>query len=256
MRFVIILLSRFLFEIGMTSPAVIRRLIRLSGLGKNDHVVEIGAGKGHITDRLTAVCGRVTAIEIDPRLYQKLAEKYRLRSNLRLLCGDFLKGSLPKTPYKVFANIPFNRTTAIIKKLTESGNPPEDAWLVTEKGAAKRFMGQPQETAVSLLLKPFFDGEIRYYFRREDFHPSPAVDAVLFHLRKKAAPDIPVRERGAYRRFIASCFSGQGGLSARLTKRQIATALKREGLSPGARSEEMRYVQWLCLFRCWLRYGR
>ena len=210
----------------LTSKQTIRRLIRIAGLKKSDHIVEIGAGRGHITRELAQSCGRVSAYEIDRALITRLNEKIQC-SHVRILCRDFLAESLPKdAPYKVFANIPFCRTSDIVRKLAVAPRPPEDAWLIMEKGAAKRFLGQPGESKASLLLKPFFDMEIRYHFRREDFHPAPSVDAVLFHMKKKAAPDIAASQRRAYESFVG----------------------RRFGQAPRI-ADETLYIQWLCLFR-------
>lgn len=241
----------------LTSSFTVNKIINLSSIGKTDHVVEIGAGKGHITDKLIKKSGSVTAVEIDRSLYGKLTEKFKDTANLRLVCTDFLNWSLPTTPYKVFANIPFNETTDIIRKLTGSGNLPEEAWLVIEKGAAKRLMGKPKESGLSLSIKPFFDCEVNYYFRREDFHPAPSVDAVLFHLKRKPVPDISPQERDSFHRFVVNCLSRPNGIFTLLTKKQIATAFKMAGLPCDIpRPGEMLYVQWLCLFRCYRKYGK
>jgi 23S rRNA (adenine-N6)-dimethyltransferase len=61
-----------------------------------------------------------------------------------------------------------------LRKLTESKNPPTEAWLTMEKGAAKRFMGTSRESLRSLMIKPVFDLEIIYHFRRRIFIRSPA----------------------------------------------------------------------------------
>jgi len=50
-----------------------------------------------------------------------------------------------------------------MRKLTECKNAPSEAWLTMEKGAAKRFMGEPSESLRSLLIKPKFDLDIAYY---------------------------------------------------------------------------------------------
>ena len=209
----------------LTSRQTIRRLLRIAELKQTDHVVEIGAGRGHITRELARICGRVSAYEIDRALAGRLYSEFE-NSNVRVYGRDFLASALPKNaPYKVFASIPFCRTTEIIRKLTAAA-PPEEAWLVVEKGAAKRFMGIPRESRASLLLKPFFDMEIRYHFRRDDFHPAPSVDAVMLCLKRKSVPDVTAAERRAYEAFIG----------------------KRFGRLPRV-SGEMLYVQWLCLFR-------
>ncbi|MCL1951482.1 MAG: rRNA adenine N(6)-methyltransferase family protein [Oscillospiraceae bacterium] len=214
----------------LTSGQVIRRIAGLAALDKQDHVIEIGPGKGHITGALLARCGQVTAVELDPELHAYLRTKFAGAPNLRLVRGDFLALPLPKGPYKVFANIPFSRTTDIVRKLMLGPRPPEEIWLVMEKGAAKRFLGLPRESLASLSLKPWFEGEVRYHFRREDFHPMPAADAVLLHLKRRPAADLTPAQRGAWLRFTAARLPATG---------------------------DTLYVQWLCLFRrYWDRGGR
>lgn len=238
----------------LTSAKTIRRLLRLTNISKNDHIVEIGAGKGHITRELIGVCKRVDAYEIDRGLCEKLHKKFENTGNLSIRQQDFLKSRLPKDAYKVFANIPFSITSDIIRRLTGPSGTMTDAWLVMEKGAAKRFLGTPRETSSSLLLKPYFDGKVIYHFSRGDFHPMPSVDTVLVHFSRREEPDIKVREHKEYARFVRQGI--QRGVRHFLTKRQIDTALRRESLPEIGQSETMLYVQWLCLFRCWRRlYG-
>lgn len=170
----------------ITDGRLIRRIIRLSGIGKKDTVLEIGTGKGHLTKALCEAAGYVYSVEIDRRMYESAGKRLERQPNLKLVHGDFLRYRLPvKGDYVVFANIPFCITTQIVEKLTKSVNKPKEIWLVMEKGAAKRFMGTPRETRKSLLLKVGWNMEIRYHFRREDFHPMPSVDPVLLHFSLK-----------------------------------------------------------------------
>jgi 23S rRNA (adenine-N6)-dimethyltransferase len=233
----------------LTSSITIHSLLRRTTILASDHILEIGPGKGHITKALADRCGLVTAVELDGDLYGALRRRFGDTKNVRLVHADFLKFRLPSSgSYKVFSNIPFNRTTDILRKLTGTANPPEEIWLVTEKGAAKRFSGKPCENVRSLLLKPYFETEIVYYFKREDFHPAPSVDTVLLHLVKKPTPDIPKRQSRAYRQFIEAGLSGR--LSQLLTPKQASAAMRNAGLPADFTPANMLYVQWLCLFRC------
>ena len=239
----------------LTSRSLNERLILKAGLTRQDTVLEIGAGKGHITKLLAQCCKQVLAYEIDPVLYEGLASQ--LPQNVQLVHADFLRCTLPQGEYKVFANIPFSRTTEIIRKLTNGVPPPTEMYLVLEEGAAKRFCGIPRENLNSLSLRPFFEAEILHRFRREDFHPAPRVDTVLLALRCRAAPDIEWQYRAQYRAFLQHCFQyGLRGSRALLTPKQISTALKLAQLPPLAPTGEVLYVQWLCLFRCWQKYGK
>ena len=239
----------------LTSQKTISGLLAKTDLSSADTVLEIGAGKGHITRALSRCCGQVISYEIDPRLFYRLAGT--TEKNVRLICGDFLKAPLPKTPYKVFANIPFSCTTAILRKLTDSPNPPLAAWLVVEWGAAKRFCGQPRETQSSLLLRPFFQTRILCTIPREQFHPSPRVDAALLELRRSPHPDLSLAQRREFADFIARCQKyGFSHPCSLLTRRQAATALRQAGLPQIERSGNTLYVQWLCLFRYWQQFKK
>ena len=233
----------------LTGRAEISRLIGLADIGRDDHLLEIGPGKGHITRELLNRCGRLTAVELDPRLCAGLRERFAGEDRRELIEGDFLKRPLPKGPYKVFANIPFSKTTAIIRRLTQAGRPPEGAWLIVEWGAAKRFTG---EGLAACAIRPYFDVRIAARIPRTQFHPAPGVDAALLALVRKSSPDLPWGRQGEYRAFLEHAF--RDGPQSLLTKRQISMALRLEGLGPARRDGNMEYVQWLCLFRCWREF--
>lgn len=239
----------------LTNRRLIKQLIRKAGINRCDTVLEIGAGKGHITKELSASCKKVIAYEIDKKLYENL--RPQLGENVRLYLMDFLKCALPQSPYKVFANIPFSKTTAILEKLTQAKPLPEGMWLVMEKGAAMRFCGLPYDNLHSLLLKPFYESRVIHVFRRTDFHPAPRVDIVMLELKRRETPDIPPEQRRDFSVFLShSLRYGLYGPRALLSKKQIATALRLAGLNPIKPSGEVLYIQWLCLFRCWHRCDR
>ena len=238
----------------LTSYSVIRKLLRITTINSDDYVIEIGPGKGHITRVLIKVCRRVTAVEIDKKLYTRLLEHYGKEKNLTICCMDFMKWKLPVSgAYKVFANIPFCHTTAIMRKLTESKNPPAEAWLTMEKGAAKRFLGKPRENVRSMMIKPKFYIEIVYYLRRDDFHPKPGVDIVLVHIKRKMKPDVTSLQWDEYQRFVSNAFNE--GLRSAFSKKQLSRAYGEAGISDMNRGE-IRYIQWLCLFRSLNKYQR
>ena len=160
---------------------------------------------------------------------------------------DFLNWKLPKKrEYKVFSNIPFYITTKIIKKLLlEELNSPTDMWLVMEKGSAKRFMGIPRESKLSLLLKTKFDIKIVHYFNREDFHPMPSVDCVLVYFKRKYKYDISKDEWNEYTSFISKSINN---LRDVFTKNQIHAVIKYLGINLNNISE-VSYNDWIQLFR-------
>lgn len=237
----------------ITSHRLIQRMIHLTDICPDDMVFEIGTGKGHLTEALCESAGRVCSVEIDPKLYESAKNRLVQHTNLTMVKGDFLRQNLPaKGKYKVFSNIPYFITTQIVEKLTRASNPPTDIWLVMEKGAAKRFMGMPRETECSLLLKVNWSMKIVYYFRREDFHPMPAVDSVLVHFSKKEKADLDTRQFHEFQRFVDHSLKyGICGKKGLLTKHQMTMALRQAGLFHIREDGVTLYIQWLCLFRCY-----
>lgn len=183
----------------ITSRQLIRKIVGLSGIDRSDTVLEIGTGKGHLTQELCWRGGRVVSVEIDGKLLENARTRLAGMKNLELIQGDFLRYPLPERgDYKIFANIPFFITTQIIDRLTKASNRPSEIWLVVEKGAAARFMGIPKETVKSLLLKAEWEMAVRFRFRRTDFHPMPSVDTVLLHLKRRETPELERSELPAF----------------------------------------------------------
>ena len=101
----------------ITDQRLIGRLIRLSSIGREDTVVEIGTGKGHLTEEMCRRGGIVYSVELDRKLYEGTKKKLEGYANLHLIHGDFLTYSLPaRGDYKVFANIPYFITTQSPKR--------------------------------------------------------------------------------------------------------------------------------------------
>jgi 23S rRNA (adenine-N6)-dimethyltransferase len=135
---------------------LVRTLVAESGIQATDTVVEIGAGEGIITQALAESAGRVIAVEKDPALARQLRQRFQQASNVRIIAGDFLRQQLPASPYIIFANIPFNCTAQIMRRIVYGANPPQAAHLVMQREAACKFAGAPVETKFSTQIKPWF----------------------------------------------------------------------------------------------------
>ncbi len=242
----------------ITNQKLLERIVQLSSIKKGDTVLEVGTGKGHLTEVLCKKCGYLYSVEIDKGLFEKAKSRLSNIYNLQLIHGDFLNYKLPlKIEYKVFSNIPYFITTEIISKLTEAPNPPKDIWVVLEKGASKRFMGNPKETSKSLILKVNWEMKTLYHFKKDDFHPTPSVDSVLLHLSKKNNPDLDKADFYSFKKFVAHSLKyGLVSNGSLLTKKQVSMALKLANLPQLYKDEKILYIQWLCLFRCYKKFHR
>lgn len=175
-----------------------------SSIRKDDTVVEIGSGRGIITEALVKNAKEVIAFELDAQLYNQLVYKFIGFNNLDLHHEDFLTARLPDRPYKVFANIPFRFTGDIVQKLLRSSNPPQDSYLIIQKEAAEKLIGG---SLVSVLYQPFFAFSIQHQFKRTDFAPVPSVDSVLLRIQKRGYPLVEDKYKETYEDFATYVFS-------------------------------------------------
>jgi len=234
-------------------PRLIDSLLDRSTIQSRDLVYEIGPGTGIITERLAGRCRRVVAIEKDSRLAGYLHARFQAQPNISIHAADFLRFPLPVTPYKVFANIPFALTTAIVARLTSAPIAPRDSYLVMQREAAERFIGSPRATLYATLLHPWFVAEIVHTFRPSDFRPVPKVESVLFRLCPRAQPLVSASDTRFFRDFITFAFTArrptlQWTLRACLGRRLTDHVLRRERLDPCATPSMLPGTLWLLLF--------
>jgi 23S rRNA (adenine-N6)-dimethyltransferase len=193
----------------LQSRSLVEKLVRLSSIGKNDTVLDIGAGKGIITSELLKTAKRVISLELDNNLYTDLKNKFRNISNSNLVHENILYFKLPTNSFKVFSNIPFNITSDIIKKLTSNCNFQE-GFFIMQKEAARKFIGMPcdiKNSMVATLLKPWFELSIFWQFNRFDFSPTPNVDVVMLKIVRRCKPLINKNQEIDFRDFIVYTYT-------------------------------------------------
>ena len=101
----------------LTDPRILGRIADVLAITKADTVVEIGPGRGALTEQLVARAKRVVAIEIDRDLAKLLREKYAGDERVTVIENDVLDVNLGEAaggPYLVAGNVPYNITTPIL----------------------------------------------------------------------------------------------------------------------------------------------
>ena len=231
----------------LTNTDLVRNLVSKSNITANDTVYEIGAGEGIITKQLLGKAGKVVAFEIDKSFFQKLSQKFQNINNLKLISESFLDSNLPNYPYKVFSNIPFNITASIIKKLTLTNNSPEVAYLIVQKEAAMKFAGKPldiKNSQMSVILYPWFESQVVYEFKPNDFFPRPSVNIILLEIKKR--PEPLVKDKNKYQDFVTYTFNQP--------KPNITEGLSKimKIKSTNSKPSEINYDEWISLFELFL----
>lgn len=227
----------------LRSPALVKELLGHTTIKKNDTVYDIGAGSGSITSVLATRVKKVVAIEVEPRMAEKLRQNMAQFDNVHVDQSDFLSLPLPKQPYKIFANIPFHISSEILHKLTDQPHPLQAAYLIVQKQFARKllidsdyFTGQ-----LGAMVAPQFTVKIRRPLRRTDYFPHPNVDTVLIEIKPRPEPLLSWDDMPRYRRMIEACFSDP--------KVFAKTPRKAAGIPEDIKPSQVRATQWVALFR-------
>ncbi len=242
----------------LTKSHLAALLVDKSSICLNDVVLEIGPGAGILTKELSKRAKKVIAIEKDCDLYMKLKKRFGLNNNVVLYNADFLEFTIHKSNYKVFSNIPFNITSAIMRKLLNGKNPPKEAYLIMQKEAAEKFSGKPVETQFSVLAKPWFRFTIIRGFKSTDFRPMPKVDVVFLHVAQRARPLVCAENSLFYQRFVKHGF-GAWKKHLKAAYEPVFTYVQWKKLSRQlhfplkATPTQLSFEQWLGLFNFLLK---
>lgn len=242
------------------SKRLVSELLSKSNITSEDTVIEIGPGKGIITEELSKKCGQVIGIEYDKELAHLLQESFANKSNVKIIEQDFLKYKLPNNGvYKICANIPFNLTADIMKKVLEFENPPTDIYFIMQFEAFLKYAGKPYycESLRSLLYKPWFTAELIHEFQPSDFHPVPNARICFVHFQKKYTPDIT--EGTDYKNFLSYVFSASGNSFKEKTKKlfsyeQQKRICKQIKISMDSSVTAIAYEGWLNLYDVFLKF--
>lgn len=168
---------------------IIEKIVNVINPEKQNNIIEIGPGRGAITNLLTNVCDNVTAVEIDTRVIQSLKEKF---PNLKIINQDFLKVDLSEfvsdSKLRIAGNIPYNITSPIIFKMLESRKFIKDSVLMVQNEVAKRMTsttGSKDYGILSVLLSYFADTKYCFKISPNVFRPKPKVDSAIVKITFK-----------------------------------------------------------------------
>ena len=258
--------SKALGQNFLIDPSVCPRMA--AALEADDHtgVLEIGPGIGVLTKELSAVCGRVAAVELDRRLPDVLAETLADCSNVQVVPGDVLQMDLQALfadqfagcgRLQVCANLPYYITTPVLMRLLESELPIERLVVMVQLEAAKRLcapLGTRDCGAVSAAAEYYTQAEILFEVGRESFYPSPNVDSAVIALTRRQQPPVQVTDEGYFFRVVKGAFLQRrktlaNSLNAALgvPKAELTALFQSLGLSATARAEQLTMSQMATL---------
>ena len=240
---------------------VLERIADALELTGAETVVEIGPGRGALTDLLAERAGRLVAVELDRALAALLRERYAARPHVEIVERDVLQvplAELAGDDFVLAGNVPYYITTPIIFHALERPRPRRAVYLV-QKEVADRAAAPPGGKAygaLSVNLQSVARVELLFAVPPGAFRPPPKVDSAVIRVTPRADPVVAGDEERPFRAFVQGAF----GLRRKQLQRVVRTlfsldadraagALSAASVEPDARPETLMPEQFAAVLR-------
>jgi len=196
-----------------------RIMVEAASLTGEDHVVEVGAGLGALTERLSSQAGKVLAVEIDRTFMPCLEDRFEDVENVRLFRGDILNHDIAKlvdeylpggASYKMVSNLPYYITTAVLFHFWESSVFFSRMVVMVQEEVASRLnpaIGTRDYGVLSLAAQYYAEVDVVHKVPRTCFRPMPDVDSCIVRFRMRETPLFPDVGRDFLFQVIRTAFS-------------------------------------------------
>lgn len=238
----------------VTDANTVRRIVKTSGIGPDDVVVEVGPGLGSLTLGLLEVARHVTAVEVDEVLAAQLPSTIATYAPdqvgaFDLVIADAMKvTSLPgPAPTAMVANLPYNVSVPVLLTFFERFSSIQTGLVMVQAEVAHRLAAGPGSKTYgvpSVKAAWYADMRLSGSVGRNVFWPMPNVESSLVawnrrpepgdeahRLRTFAVIDAAFAQRRKTMRAALSSLAGSGVLAEE--------ALVKAGISPQARGESL-----------------
>lgn len=241
--------------------AVLERIADALAPTGAETVVEIGPGRGALTDVLAPRARRLVAVEIDRDLAAHLRARYAADPHVEIVEADVLQvplGDLAGPDYVLAGNVPYYITTPILFHALAPPRPARAVYLV-QREVADRLTAAPggkQYGALGVNVQAVARVELIARVPPGAFQPPPRVESAVVRVTPRPDPVVAPEEEVRFRRFVQAAFALRrkqlrrvvrtvAGLDVEGAERALAAA----GVDPDARPETLSAAEFAALVR-------
>lgn len=228
-------------------------------LTKNDKVLEVGPGLGFLTAKLAERAGQVTAVELDDKLAEllKFTLKKQKIDNVQVMNGNALDLMTGSGQYKIVANLPYNITSAFLRKfLSQAKQKPDLMVLLLQKEVAERICAEAgQMSLLAVSVQIYATAEIIDNVPAKAFYPAPEVESAIIRIRIRNQ-ESGIKEEKPFFQLVRIGFSAKrkklaNNLSSgfHISQTQATDWLKKAGFRENTRAQELSVDDWVNLLK-------
>lgn len=246
---------------------ILARIADALHLKGGETVVEIGPGRGALTDILADRAGRLIAVEYDRALADLLRQRYAKRSNVLIAEADVLEvslGALAGGPYVLIGNVPYYITTPILFHALVPPRAERSVYLV-QREVADRLVAAPgtkEYGALTVNVAALARAEMLFGVPAGAFVPPPKVDSAVVRITPHVTALVTVDEERPFRTLVQSAFGMRRKQMRRVLRSLYAVdadaadvVLAAAGVDPAARPETLTPAQFATILRAFKGSG-
>jgi len=175
------------------------------------NILEIGPGKGAITEPILKKTNHISVVEIDPDMIEILKHKISTK-NISILAENVLNinDEFFKKFNKIIGNLPYYIATEIILKLTKIYSSSSELYFMVQKEVAERITAKPSNKSfgrLSVILQYYFDTELLFEIPPEAFSPQPKITSAFIRLIRKKRVSPKVIDKDSFEQIVKVAFS-------------------------------------------------
>jgi 16S rRNA (adenine1518-N6/adenine1519-N6)-dimethyltransferase len=213
----------------------------------NDDILSLSLDSGILNTEKSKGFSKLSAVG------GKSKERNESYSKVRRISAETFDEQMRQSckSYKVIANIPYNITSAIIRKFLEEDNKPTEIILMVQKEVAQRICKKDKMSLLSLSVQFYADPKILFYVQKRSFFPAPKIDSAIIKITPK---EKTAKNSEIFFKLIKAGFSSPRKLLIKnlseglgLEKENLKKLFEKVNLSPKIRAENLKIQDWLNL---------
>jgi len=234
---------------------IIDSIIRAIDPQENDHLLEIGPGRGALTFPLLEKCKRLTAIELDRDLLPLLRRQVTKNGQLEVINADILKfdlGSLGgREPLRIVGNLPYNISTPLMFHLLNSISLIQDMHFMVQKEVAQRIVasaGKRDYGRLSVMIQYYCQCQYLFDVAPASFTPPPRVDSAIIRMTPHPEPVAEIDDFRLFSEIVQTAFNQRRKTIANSLKSIVAIeTIEIAGIDSRKRAENLSLQDYASL---------
>lgn len=255
----------------LIDPNYISKIIAALNPYKDEIIIEIGPGRGALTEKILESGANLTAIELDKDLIPILKNQFSAFENFHLLQNDALRIDYsalgtqhPELKIKLIGNLPYNISTAILQHLTQYNDEFEFLVLMLQREVVERITaqaGNKERGFLTVLIGAYFETVKLFDVPPNAFSPAPKVWSSIIRLTPKKTGETLLKNNELFRKLLSvgfaqkrkTIFNNLKNAGEILYNKDLTEILVENEIDPKRRAETLTIDEWLKLTESFAR---